>query len=395
MNPCSASPTPQTINNIATMKFTIADTIDSIPAAAWNRLAADNPFLNHAFLSALEHHEAVGGESGWVPRYLLGHKDARLVAAVPMYLKHHSWGEFVFDWAWASAYERNGLAYYPKLVVATPYTPVTGARLLLEDRNDSQAATEVVDYLLNYAETEQVSSLHCLFLDEIDEQRLTQPALIARADTQYHWVNHDYQNFDQFLAQLASRHRKKIKRERRRVSEAGINVQLLHGNDITDEQWQNFYHFHQTTYLKRGHQTPFSLGFFQEIGRTLADNIILIVAQKAGQDVAAALNFVNSDTLYGRYWGCHGDYHSLHFEVCYYRAIDYCIAQGLKRFEAGAQGEHKLIRGFYPTTTHSRHWIAHPAFREAIQKAVGYEQQDLGRYQAMLSRYLPYKKDQP
>ncbi len=375
-----------------TMKFTIADSIQAVPAADWNRLAADNPFLNHAFLSALERHQSVGAESGWEPRYVLGHRNKQLITAVPMYLKHHSWGEFVFDWAWAGAYERNGLDYYPKLVIATPYTPVPGARLLIEDRNETQTINALIDYILDYAQAIQVSSLHCLFLDEHDEQQLNRPSLIARADTQYHWINHDYEDFDAFLAQLASRHRKKVKRERRRIEEAEITVQLLHGNEINDEQWDNFYRFHRNTYLKRGHQTPFTSSFFKEIGATMADNIIMITAQKDGQDVAAALNFVNSNTLYGRYWGCLDNYHSLHFEVCYYRAIDYCIASKLKRFEAGAQGEHKLVRGFYPTTTHSRHWIAHPAFREAIKKAVDYERQDLGRYQEMLSRHLPYKK---
>lgn len=376
------------------MKCSIVESLDPTSAAEWDRLAGDNPFLSHAFLTALEHHQAVGGDSGWEPRYLLGHQDGRLVAAVPMYLKHHSWGEFVFDWAWASAYERNGLAYYPKLVVTSPYTPVTGPRLLLADRSDTHAAAALIDFILNYAEKEQISSLHCLFLDEIDDQRLAQQSLMARADTQYHWINHDYDNFDAFLAQLASRHRKKVKRERRRVDEAGIEIELLPGHEIRDEQWQNFYRFHQTTYLKRGHQTPFTCDFFREIGARMASNIVMVIAQKDGRDVAAALNFVNSDTLYGRYWGCHGDFHSLHFEVCYYRAIDYCIKHGLKRFEAGAQGEHKLIRGFYPTTTRSRHWIAHPAFKEAIERAVNYERQELGRYQEMLSRHLPYKQQQ-
>lgn len=373
------------------MKLSIVESLDRIPATEWNRLAGDNPFLSHAFLTALEHHQVIGGESSWQPRYVLGYKDDRLEAAVPMYLKYDSWGEFVFDWAWAGAYERRGLAYYPKLVIAAPYTPVPGPRLLLEDRHDLQATGEVIDYILEYAQSEQVSSLHCLFLDENDDQQLEQKSLMARADTQYHWVNHDYEDFDAFLAQLSSRHRKKVKRERRRVTEAGISVQLLHGDDISDEQWKNFYRFHRKTYLKRGHQTPFTIDFFRELGETMADNIIMIIAQKDGKDVATALNFVNSDTFYGRYWGCLDDFHSLHFEVCYYRAIDYCIANKLKRFEAGAQGEHKLVRGFYPTTTHSRHWIAHPSFRDAIQKVVDYERQDLDRYQQMLSRYLPYK----
>lgn len=375
------------------MTLTIVESIDSISAIAWNRLAGDNPFLNHAFLAALEHHEAVGGESGWEPRYLLGHENEQLVAAVPMYLKHHSWGEFVFDWAWANAYERNGFAYYPKLVVAVPYTPVTGPRLLLADRDDSQAAATVIEFMLNYAEEIAASSLHCLFLDEIDEQHFESHPLMSRADTQYHWVNHDYSDFDAFLAQLSSRHRKKIKRERRRIGEAGIDVTVLRGNEISSAQWQHFYRFHRATYLKRGHQTPFKIDFFRELGETLDENIVMVVAQKDGVDIAAALNFASHDTLYGRYWGCSGDYHSLHFEVCYYRAIDYCIEHRLKRFEAGAQGEHKLIRGFYPTTTHSRHWIAHPAFREAIERAVSYERQDLGRYQEMLSRYLPYRSN--
>ncbi len=374
------------------MKLSIVESLARIPMAEWNRLAGDNPFISHAFLSALEDHQSIGNGTQWEPRYVVGYQNNQLVAAVPMYLKHDSWGEFVFDWAWASAYERHGLAYYPKLVIAAPYTPVPGPRLLLAERNDPQAAAEIIEFILAYAEREQVSSLHCLFLDAFDNQQLNQPALMARSDTQYHWLNHDYETFDDFLAQLSSRHRKKIKRERRRVMEADISVTLLHGDEISDEQWHHFYRFHRKTYLKRGHQTPFTIDFFREIGRTMAASIVMVCAQKDGQAVAAALNFVNSEALYGRYWGCCDDYHSLHFEVCYYRAIDYCIAQRLKRFEAGAQGEHKLIRGFYPTTTHSRHWIAHPGFRDAIQKAVNYESQDLARYQAMLSRYLPYKQ---
>ena len=275
------------------MKFTIADSIQAVPVADWNHLAADNPFLNHSFLSALEHHQSVGAKSGWEPRYVLGYDDEQLIVAVPMYLKHHSWGEFVFDWAWAGAYERNGLDYYPKLVIATPYTPVPGARLLIKDRNDKQTIDALIDYILDYAQTIQVSSLHCLFLDEHDEQHLDRPSLMARADTQYHWVNHDYEDFAAFLAQLASRHRKKIKRERRRIEEADISIQLLHGSEINAAQWENFYHFHRNTYLKRGRQTPFTIGFFTEIGATMAENIIMITAQKEGQDVAAALNFVN------------------------------------------------------------------------------------------------------
>lgn len=375
------------------MKLTITERLDTVAAIDWNHLAGDNPFLNHAFLSALEHHGTVGGESSWQPRYLLGHRDQQLVAAVPLYLKHDSWGEFVFDWAWASAYERNGFAYYPKLVVAVPYTPVTGPRLLLEDRNDSQVSSMLIDFMLDYAKEIEASSLHCLFLDEIDDRHLDKHPLMSRADTQYHWINHDYPNFDAFLAQLSSRHRKKIKRERRRISEADICVSILLGSEINDEQWQQFYRFHRATYLKRGHQTPFTLDFFRELGETMAQSIVMVIAEKDGKMIAAALNFASDDTLYGRYWGCCADYHSLHFEVCYYSAIDYCIERGLKRFEAGAQGEHKLVRGFYPTTTHSRHWIAHPAFRAAIEKAVSYERQDLGRYQAMLSRYLPYRSE--
>ncbi len=375
------------------MKLSISDTIDAVSASAWNRLAGDNPFLNHAFLSALEHHQAVGAKSGWAPRYLLGHQAQRLVAAVPMYLKYHSRGEFVFDWAWARAYERHGLAYYPKLVIATPYTPVTGPRLLLENRDAPQATAELIRYILDYAASEQLSSLHCLFLDESDDQRLAAQSLMARSDTQYHWINHHYEAFDDFLAQLASRHRKKIKRERRRVTDAGITVTVLPGREISDQQWDDFFLFHSATYLKHGHQSPFSAEFFKEIGRTMGEQVVMVVAHKGDQAVAAALNFMSGDTLYGRYWGCLESYHSLHFEVCYYRAIDYCITHQLQRFEAGAQGEHKLIRGFYPTTTRSRHWIAHPNFRAAIQKAVSYEQQDLGRHQEMLSRYLPYKKE--
>ena len=393
------------------MRFTLHTSLDEIPAGVWNTLAGDaNPFLRHEFLAALERHHCVGSKAGWIPQHLAVYQDDRLLGAAPMYLKNNSYGEFVFDWAWADAYQRAGLRYYPKLVVAIPYTPATGPRLLLADMDESANAPSVArgprldpiaerdsvaDTLiagaLEHARRLGVSSLHWLFTTEQDTQRLERHGLLRRVGCQFHWHNNAYQNFDDFLAGFAAEKRKKVKRERRRVAEAGIEIEVLHGDQISEQQWQIFHHFYSSTFWKKGGVASLSLEFFQELGRTMPQNVVLVLAKHNDRYIAGAFNLRGKDTLYGRHWGCVEEFHSLHFEVCYYRAIDYCIAQGLRRFEAGAQGEHKISRGFLPTPTFSAHWLSHPAFSQAIENFLVQEQQHMEYYIDELGEHSPFK----
>jgi len=375
------------------MRIRIIDTIDHIPSAQWNTLHDDrNPFVRHEFLATLEHSQCVGGKTGWLPRFVIAEQNGRLAGAIPMYLKYHSMGEFVFDWAWANAYSRAGLNYYPKLVVATPYTPVTGPRLLLANiPQRANIADAMIEYALAYARTSDVSSMHWLFPDAEDAQRLTQHGFMLRTDCQFHWRNNGYDCFDDFLAQLSSHKRKKLKRERRYIKEQGIHCRVLTGTGISETHLDIFHDFYQSTFYKKGHSAPLTVGFFRTLGERLPNNIILIMAYHNDKCVAGAFFMRGTDTLYGRYWGCNEEFHSLHFELCYYCAIDYCIAHGLKYFEAGAQGEHKLVRGFYPTQTRSLHWIAHPVFRQAIQDYLIHEYQDIEYYMKETEKHLPYK----
>lgn len=283
------------------MHLSVLSSLDDIPAADWNRLAGDaNPFLRHEFLAALERHRCVGAAAGWIPQYLAAFEQDRLVGAAPMYLKDNSYGEFVFDWAWADAYRRSGLRYYPKLVVAVPYTPATGARLLLAE-DTPQIADALIAGALEHAQRLKVSSLHWLFTTEQDTRRLEAHGLMRRTGCQFHWHNQSYRDFDDFLAQLTAEKRKKIKRERRFVREAGIEIEVLNGRQISAEQWEIFHRFYSSTFLKRGGIASLSLGFFQEIGRTMADNVVLVLAKHQGRYVAGAFNLRGTDTLYGRH----------------------------------------------------------------------------------------------
>ena len=374
------------------MHLSVLSSLDDIPAAGWNNLAgAANPFLRHEFLVALERHGCVGAAAGWIPQHLAAFEQDRLVGAVPMYLKDNSYGEFVFDWAWADAYRRAGLRYYPKLVVAVPYTPATGPRLLLAD-DAPQIADALIAGALEHAQRLKVSSLHWLFTTEQDTRRLEAHGLMRRTGCQFHWHNQNYSDFDGFLALFTAEKRKKIKRERRYVREAGIEIEVLNGRQISADQWEIFHNFYSSTFLKRGGTASLSLGFFQEIGQTMADNVVLVLAKHQGRYVAGAFNLRGTDTLYGRHWGCSEEFHSLHFEVCYYAAIEYCIAQGLKRFEAGAQGEHKLSRGFLPTPTWSAHWLSHPAFSSAVAEFLSHEQDNMAYYINELGEHTPYRQ---
>lgn len=375
------------------MEISVIPHLDDIPATAWNALAGnDNPFLRHEFLVALERHGCVGRHTGWVPQHITAHNNGQLVGAAPMYLKYNSYGEFVFDWAWAEAYERNGMPYYPKLVVAVPYTPATGPRLLLTERADQEAvASRLIEGALDHARHLQLSSLHWLFTTEHDTARLAQHGLMRRSGFQFHWRNPGYRDFSDFLSTLTAEKRKKIKQERRRVREAGIEIEILNGHQISAQQWEIFHGFYISTFDKKGGVATLTLDFFMEIGRTLADNVVLVLAQRQGAYVAGAFNLRGNNTLYGRHWGCIDDFHSLHFECCYYSLMEYCIQHGLGCFEAGAQGEHKLARGFLPTPTWSTHWLAHPAFSAAIQNFLTRETDALQSHMEELHEHSPFK----
>lgn len=366
-----------------------------ISASEWNALAGPgNPFLQHEFLAALERHNCVGARYGWIPRHLTAHDAAgRLVGAVPLYLKDNSYGEFVFDWAWADAYHRLGLSYYPKLVAAVPYTPATGARLLVRPTHDrNEIADALTTAALEHARRENVSSLHWLFAHEEDTQRLERHGLLRRTGCQFHWNNNGYQDFSDFLETFCAEKRKKLKRERRRVAEAGIEIEVLHGHEMSGAQWSVMSDLYRSTFLKKGGIPTLSRAFFEDIGRSMEDRVVVVLARHAGRYVAGALNLRGTDTLYGRHWGCTEEFHSLHFEVCYYQGIEYCIRHSLCRFEPGAQGEHKVVRGFLPTPTYSAHWIGHPSFRRVIEDFLLREERMIHDYMEELRGHLPFKE---
>jgi len=382
-------------------KISIIGSLEEVSAQEWNALAGDDyPFTRHEFLVALERHNCVGEKYGWIPQHILireaNQQSAQLVGAVPMYLKDNSYGEFVFDWAWAEAYTRSGIEYYPKLVVAIPYTPATGPRMLVNTdpayaENKSEIESLLIRTAIQHAKENDISSLHWLFPDNKATQQLELHGLLRRIDCQFQWENNAYTDFDDFLATFNSQKRKKVKRERRQVSEADVQIEIFKGADISDKLWEHFHYFYQIPfYLKSGTPT-LSLDFFKEIGKTMPDNVVLMMASHAGRYVAAAFNFCGKDTLYGRHWGSDQTFHSLHFELCYYRGIDFCIKHGLSRFEPGAQGEHKISRGFLPTPTYSAHWLSHPQFRSAIEDFLGRETSAVQHYIGSLKAHSPYK----
>lgn len=370
--------------------------IDEIHAASWNGLEGGlrNPFLRHEFLSGLERHHCVGEKWGWHPRHLLLEDDeGKLLGALPLYLKDNSYGEFVFDWSWADAYQRAGLRYYPKLVGAIPYSPVSGPRLLVAAGLDRvRVKGQLAQAALAYARQEGVSSLHILFTNEEETALLASQQMMRRCGTQFHWFNRGYGCFDDYLTSFTSSKRKKLKRERRRVFEQGIEIEVLDGHQASAEQWHAFSRFYLATFEKHWGYATLNEGFFHHLGQTLPDSIVLVMAKHQGEYVAAALSLRSDDTLYGRHWGCQEAFHSLHFELCYYQGIDYCIANGLRRFEPGAQGEHKVGRGFEPMPTWSAHWLANPQFSAVVQEYLAHEQGAMQTYMDELRGHLPYKK---
>jgi uncharacterized protein len=374
----------------------VVSRLAELPAAEWDGCAGDdNPFLSHAFLEALESSGSATAETGWLPQHLAIEDGAgRLVAAAPLYLKTHSYGEYVFDWGWASAYERAGGRYYPKLQCAVPFTPVTGPRLLLRPDAPPAAADTLIAAMIELARRHKVSSIHVTFPTRDEWERLNGAGFLQRVGQQFHWENHGYGSFEDFLAALNSRKRKQIRRERREAMEGGIAIETLTGSEIETRHWDAFYRFYRSTSDRKWGEAYLTRSFFDLIGARMADRIALVMAKRNGRYVAGALNLIGRETLFGRNWGCLGDFPFLHFEACYYRAIDFAIARGLKRVEAGAQGQHKIQRGYLPVETYSAHWIRDPGFARAVADFLARERQALGaEMEALETALSPFRRE--
>ena len=369
----------------------ILASLDDVPAADWDALAGGNPTLAHAFLDSLHRAGCASAATGWAPQYLTAWDGARLQGAVPLYLKTHSYGEYVFDWAWAEAHERHGLAYYPKLLCAVPFTPATGARLL--GASDAVRA-ELAAALLRVAKNSDVSSLHVLFPADADADALRGAGLLERTGVQFHWRNPGYGSFGEFLAQLSHDKRKKIRQERRRVDEAGIGLRRVTGRDATGADWDFFTACYRRTYCAHRSTPYLNRAFFGMIAERMPDNVLLVIAERDGAPVAAALDLFSGSALYGRYWGATEFVPGLHFEACFYQAMEFCIERGIPLFEGGAQGEHKHARGFLPCVTRSFHWLAHPAFYRAVDDYLDREGAHIAEYVDELNDHSPFKEEQ-
>ena len=370
----------------------VAESPAAIDRAEWNALVsaspAPSPFLRHEFLAALDATGCASARAGWRPRFLTLRRAGRLAAAMPLYAKSHSWGEFVFDWAWADAYRRHGLAYYPKLVAAVPFTPVAGTRLLAANDDDRRALLRAA-----VAMSADYSSLHVLFPTREEAALAENEGLMLRRGVQFHWTNDGYASFDDFLATLSHDKRKKIRQERRKVGEAGVTLRRLVGDEITAADWRFFYRCHERTYHARGSEPYLSLEFFERIGAALPEHMLLVLAERDGKPIAVALDLFTPDALYGRYWGAVEHVPGLHFEACYYQGIEFAIERGVRVFEGGAQGEHKLARGFLPVETLSAHRLTHPEFAQAVQRFLDRESSGVERYIDELNEHAPFRRD--
>ena len=370
----------------------VLDSLTSIPANDWDALTDGNPTISHAFLQSMIDADCTTARTGWHPQFLTLWREIEgqqaLSGAVPLYVKSHSYGEYVFDWAWAEAYQRHGLEYFPKLLSAVPFTPCSGGRLLAKTSADRKL---LVDGLVSLAKQSDVSSMHVLFPDAGDHQLLIDKGMMPRTSIQFHWQNANYKCFDDFLATMSHDKRKKVKQERRKVSEAGITFKCLVGVDISDADWDFFVECYEHTY--RAHfSTPYlNRKFFGLVGERMPNNILLIIAEREGRPIASALNLFSERTLYGRYWGALAFHTGLHFETCYYQALEFCITRGIKVFEGGAQGEHKLARGFLPVKCHSAHWLKHPQFAKAVEDFLRQESGGMDQYVNELSESSPFK----
>ena len=371
------------------------ESLHEISLDEWNRLAGETfPFVKYEFLIALENHGAVGKDFGWLTHFFLAYDDNTLVGALPVYIKFNSYGEFVFDWAWADAYQQNNIRYYPKLVTSIPYTPATGPRLLIQDKeNFNKIADILINAVLSFAKSSSISSYHCLFTNEKDTQYFKQnPHFMMRLGCQFHWNNNNYKSFTDYLNYLTSKKRKQIKRERRIVKDQEIEFEIFNGHEAKDYHWDIYHQFYESTFERKSGMPTLSNSFFKEIAKTMPENIVLVLAKHHGKYVASAFNIKGTEALYGRHWGCSDDFDNLHFEACYYQGLEYCIEHGLKKFEPGAQGEHKIARGFMPTKTWSAHWIAHPQFSESISNFLNHETKGMLHYIDELNEHSPFKE---
>jgi len=370
-------------------RLAIETSLSRVDACQWNALAGEQPFVRHEFLSALHDTGCAAPDTGWAPYYLLLRRADQLAGAVPLYLKGHSRGEYVFDYAWADAFERHGLRYYPKLLAAVPFTPVGGPRLLAANAEDRQ---ELARGLVELAQGLKVSSLHVLFPGEDDLAALRQAGCMVREGVQFHWRNAGYASLDAFLAELNHDKRKKIRQDRKKVQAAGVEFRWLSGAQIDAASLAFFYRCYRHTYFAHGNPPYLSAEFFQRLHAALPDALVLVMALRNGEPIAAALNMQGGDTLYGRYWGALEFVPGLHFETCYLQSIDYCIQHGLARFEGGAQGEHKMARGLLPTPTWSAHWIADPRFAAAIEDFLERETEAVDDYMGELEAHTPFRR---
>ncbi|MFI4913753.1 MAG: GNAT family N-acetyltransferase [Steroidobacterales bacterium] len=388
------------------MRSAILSRIDEVSASAWNALAGDYPFLRHEFLAALEHSGCVGGRSGWQPHHLALFDQHGLAAAAPLYLKTHSWGEFVFDFGWARAAEAHGVVYYPKLLIAVPFTPASGPRLLCRPSEVAEVAgapavpnapaeqlrAQLLAAAADCMRAGRYSSVHALFLDEAARASCAAAGWLLRRDCHFQWRNRGYRDFEDFLGGLSAEKRKKAKRERRRVLEQGIEFVSLHGAQLDAALLDRIYGYHALTFARHGHAPYLNRDFFERMARALDRSFMVKLALRAGKPVAAAMFLRSSSTLYGRYWGAEADYHSLHFEACYYQGIDYCIEHGLQRFEPGTQGEHKIARGFESALTWSAHWLEDAGLRRAVAQHLAREAVAIDAYAAEVDAHAPYRK---
>lgn len=385
--------------NTPTIEITLHPSLAEISASDWDACAnpeggrPEDPFTTYRFLKALEDSGSVGGRSGWQPRYLVARADGQVIACAPMYAKGHSQGEYIFDFNWAQAYENAGGAYYPKLQIAVPFTPATGRRFLTRPGFEAMGMSALIQGAVQVASDNELSSLHITFCTEAEALAGAEMGLMSRVGQQFHWVNRDYADFDGFLADLSSRKRKNIRRERAEAQGFGGQILALTGNDIQPEHWDAFWRFYQDTGNRKWGTPYLTRAFFDCAQDTLRDDMLLVLAMNDGRPVAGALNFIGRGTLFGRYWGSTEYYPSLHFELCYYQAIDYAIKNGLSRVEAGAQGEHKLARGYLPVATHSLHWIGDLAFRDAIARYLIAETRAVDEEIEVLTAYGPFKRD--
>jgi len=375
------------------MNVQIISSLAEVQAEQWDALNTTRyPFLSYHFLRTLETERCVSPQSGWHPQHIVVYENERLVGALPMYLKTHSWGEFVFDFAWAEAYQRSGLTYYPKLVIAVPFSPVTGPRLLAEPgARRNQIASEMINTAIEQAKDRKISSIHGLFLNAEDASLFSSAGFMERVGYQFHWNNQDYSSFDDYLARFKSKQRKNIKRERRRIQEMGVELKMIEGDEITNDYWLHFYHLYSSTCSRKNGMPYLNIEFFKALNAQMSSAIVLAVACFEDNIIAMSFFIKTDDTLYGRYWGCMEQYDSLHFETCYYTPIEYCIRYKFIRFDAGAQGEHKISRGFIPTTTRSAHWIHHPTLRPAIQNFLHEEKGHITDCLDTLKHNVPFK----